>query len=962
MNTLEDWTITFGADMPTDWSDDMRYQISMYCADMIGTDEGEINQDCFDWWVEMINSDDGGGDEHGCPPGLTELQCENFMSCMDENGDIICSMLEFQRNLYNICNDDDSHEFCYYSDEDKGREMFNAAFAYEDGDLSAEDFMELIVDSMFGDDTGMGEEMYVIYDGVEITIGAEDAGEYVIDIDSNCYQIEEDEWECFYPHYVMLMDGDDIVTVKQDYCEWDSEDITDVECTSEIRMDSSEGTYNLITATGCYNEWNETTEEMGDLICDQTGEYNYTMYWAEDMTENRNILGSVDDDSPVMEFDYMDYFDFQENYGFAPVYETYEFNVGPDGFEGEIFSYQYGLEHDCEEDCESGRNMVLWVYEYSFNPDNTIDNLMAVSGHNDYEEDDEYYCCYSMLDLELTEGTYVFVMSGDYTQMISDDYNTLYHDTVISEYDDEGDLEPYSWYEGTLDSNDSRAYFPSNYYDYEDHGDDNGDGDEMWLFMAMIENVTAYQDEDITAEEAANNFIDLMYTADAMGLYDDNDGDDDDGGDDGNDVYWQSYEGGHCEWEGDADGEENAWYCKWEEETEWNTWWYYCENHEDDGWHCTDDFGQSEDYEHSAEGNEWSGSGDDEGGRDECPFSDDELCYEVGPYCDSESPDYDPEYCGAESAHYCLEDGADDEGCAWIGSGCDTGEVPQEICDAFLNFDHDAYHADNDDDDHARLDGIIGVEDPPNNDPDISPTNLVGALSDNEGLPMMYAGQFTLTFEGADASLDMHEFYVPIDDGTWNVEMILLDGYEALSCDGCDSFEVTETGAILSSGAPVTVTFGKAEPEPEPEPEVPGCDVTVGIDSTGYAFDPVELTINVGETVCWQWADTSDAHNVVEINAQYDTEMNVADVSVGFTSGDASNNMDFRHTFTEDDKTHYYVCEPHATMGMVGKITVGEGTPEDPVEEIEESGLPSVGFIVGALVLVGAAGLRRRIH
>jgi MYXO-CTERM domain-containing protein len=88
--------------------------------------------------------------------------------------------------------------------------------------------------------------------------------------------------------------------------------------------------------------------------------------------------------------------------------------------------------------------------------------------------------------------------------------------------------------------------------------------------------------------------------------------------------------------------------------------------------------------------------------------------------------------------------------------------------------------------------------------------------------------------------------------------------------------------------------------------------------------------------------------------------MNVADVSVGFTSGDESNNMDFRHTFTEDDKTHYYVCEPHAGMGMVGKITVGEGTPDDPVEEIEESGLPSVGFIVGALVLVGAAGLRRR--
>ena len=223
---------------------------------------------------------------------------------------------------------------------------------------------------------------------------------------------------------------------------------------------------------------------------------------------------------------------------------------------------------------------------------------------------------------------------------------------------------------------------------------------------------------------------------------------------------------------------------------------------------------------------------------------------------------------------------------------------------------------------------------------------------------MMYSGQFTLTFEGANGSLDMHEFYVPIDDGTWNVEMILLDGYEALSCDGCDSFEVTETGAMLSSVTEVTVTFGKVAP---PGPD---CDYIVELDSTGYAFDPVELTIDVGETVCWQWADASDAHNVVEINAEYDADMNVADVSVGFNSGDASDNVDFRHTFTDDNKTHYYVCVPHAaTMGMVGKITVGEGTPDDPVEEaIEESGLPSVGLVVGALVLVGAAGLRRRIH
>ena len=79
---------------------------------------------------------------------------------------------------------------------------------------------------------------------------------------------------------------------------------------------------------------------------------------------------------------------------------------------------------------------------------------------------------------------------------------------------------------------------------------------------------------------------------------------DDDGGDDGNDVYWQSYEGGHCEWEGnDEDGaDETVWWCKNSQDDDyWETWWYYCEHHDSD-WHCTDDYGQHEEYENSSDG------------------------------------------------------------------------------------------------------------------------------------------------------------------------------------------------------------------------------------------------------------------------------------------------------------------------------------------------------------------------
>ena len=46
---------------------------------------------------------------------------------------------------------------------------------------------------------------------------------------------------------------------------------------------------------------------------------------------------------------------------------------------------------------------------------------------------------------------------------------------------------------------------------------------------------------------------------------------------------------------------------------------------------------------------------------------------------------------------------------------------------------------------------------------------------------------------------------------------------------------------------------------------------------------------------------------------------------------------------------------------MVGEIVVGTGSTDPAIEEAADE-VPSIGFIAGILVLVGAAGLRRRIH
>ena len=174
---------------------------------------------------------------------------------------------------------------------------------------------------------------------------------------------------------------------------------------------------------------------------------------------------------------------------------------------------------------------------------------------------------------------------------------------------------------------------------------------------------------------------------------------------------------------------------------------------------------------------------------------------------------------------------------------------------------------DHEDDNPALLDGIIGIENPPDNIPVISPTNIVGALSDNEGLPMMYTGSFKLKFEGADASLETHEAYIPVDDGNWHVEMILLEGYEVKSCEDCEDLVIEGSNAKFNADEPVTVIFGKVDTS--------DCNAIVTIGDDGYSFEPADITIAAGDTVCWIWKGTSDVHNVAEVATKFDADMNL---------------------------------------------------------------------------------------
>ena len=136
-----------------------------------------------------------------------------------------------------------------------------------------------------------------------------------------------------------------------------------------------------------------------------------------------------------------------------------------------------------------------------------------------------------------------------------------------------------------------------------------------------------------------------------------------------------------------------------------------------------------------------------------------------------------------------------------------------------------------------------------------------------------------------------------------------------------------------------------------PPADVITCDVTIGISSDGYAFSPASVTIQVNQTVCWQWTDAEMAHNVKEVDGMKSTTY----VTDGITSGAPGVNVDFSHTFTEDT-VFYYVCEPHMSLDMFGKVTVGDGGIVAPVvsDDKEEENTPGFLGVTMILATLGA--------
>lgn len=102
-------------------------------------------------------------------------------------------------------------------------------------------------------------------------------------------------------------------------------------------------------------------------------------------------------------------------------------------------------------------------------------------------------------------------------------------------------------------------------------------------------------------------------------------------------------------------------------------------------------------------------------------------------------------------------------------------------------------------------------------------------------------------------------------------------------------------------------------------------DVIVTVDSTSLRFSPSEVTVTEGQAVRFMWSGQALAHNAVADDGLFD-------------SGDPERDVEYRFVFESGTAgSHTFVCEPHASVGMVGTITVEAA----PVEEVQEKEVPA---------------------
>jgi plastocyanin len=156
------------------------------------------------------------------------------------------------------------------------------------------------------------------------------------------------------------------------------------------------------------------------------------------------------------------------------------------------------------------------------------------------------------------------------------------------------------------------------------------------------------------------------------------------------------------------------------------------------------------------------------------------------------------------------------------------------------------------------------------------------------------------------ASESMAEYYCEYHPEEMRGSVELGEGFETTGEAGDE--ETTTDGETTAADAAVA-------------------DVAVGPEERYLQFVPEEVEISVGDTV--RWTAESEGHNVTA-KPEAASQVELPDGAEPFATYEANRSFmvmqvgeTFEHTFTVPG-TYVYVCAPHASEGMVGRVVVSE--------------------------------------
>ena len=809
MISLSEWEISVDAAFSEEASNQLRSDIAQTCAAALGTDEGSVTSECFDYFFELMDGEHGDHHMSGCSPewGLNDTECETFMEeCNDGGANMTCLYI-----LYELCvATDDGGDMCDSFGEDgeeDGPDMFSflmSVIGYDSGYEDSSNVVNAVDELMEGFTLHHDIEDIAHYDVYHFNVTEEEVANYTVDI-NGVYNESTDEW--FEPSYVYLYEGThdipsdaDEFEGNQRICEYSDGTEMYVDCYHLLSTHLEVGSYSMFITNSCNHVWtyNESSErhEFDGYDC-HYGSYNLSVHNDDNDTHVDNIVGDISNLDPtfVLGESHEIHREVAEEFAFFPFYETHTYTVTGD----DNVSYFYS-----DQDADHNQTLIVWLYAGSFTETDWSENLMYVSsGYEDNGTGDYNFSFFDLSELNAYPGDYVFVTTGEHTHM-GGNYDAVIvdgDDTILDSWSGElcGD---YHYNCDDTTEADDRAYFTFAYRSYFQENDDGGDNDDLWsmFFMSLAENMSAYDDGDISEEEFADRVVDLLHEMAEMGVFEG------DGGapspeealeaTDANGDGYMSFEEFQDHWESQNDTADLDW-------SDVQVLFSDADTNDDD-------LLEIDELQYFIDGIEDMTSDHDGGGPDvgDCPFDNIEFCHEIGNFCEGDMEHW-PDHCliefGEELAHYCLEN--NDSGCEAVVEICDDASgVNETVCEGYNDFNHDDYHGGGD---YPLLDFISGYADPHDWEDfmNITEENVVGNLSDNEDSHAIVSGSFLLVFDDVDDTLDTHFFSLEDDSdmsfwcsdevgGEANTEIPFSqvnDGTENCG-DGADEQQYDESG------------------------------------------------------------------------------------------------------------------------------------------------------------------------